>query len=133
MSIIDENCSKEISIEEYSNKVYVDPFYGLPLPKAAVNYTIFSSKWDIEDIGEDNILKIIHRESGDSISLSFNTLTDKIEFVKNIYASQHVKQIGRGIDLEKLANNNIKPNTNTSFNTIIKRIINNFKSSESKN
>ncbi len=133
MSMMEVNCKKEISIGQYSNKIYEDPFYGMPLAKAAVNYTIFSSKWDIEDIDEDNILKIIHRDSGDSISLSFNTLTDKIEFAKNIYASRPVKQVGKGIDLEKLANNNIKPNTNTNFNTIIKKIINNFKSSESKN
>ncbi len=133
MSMQEEKCQKEISIGQYSNKIYEDPFYGIPLPKAAVNYAIFSSKWDIEEIDEDNILKIIHRDSGDSISLSFNSITDKIEFAKNIYSSRQVKQVGKGIDLEKLANRNIKPNTNSNFNTIIKKVINNFKSSESKN
>ena len=103
--------SDKISIGEFSNKVYEDPFYKIPLAKAAVNYSIFSSKWDIEEVKEDNILRIIHRDSGDSISLSFNALKDKIEFVKNIYASQPVKQVGKGIDLEKFANRNIKPKT----------------------
>ncbi len=133
MSTLKEKSEKKISINQYSNKIYEDPLYRIPLPKAAVNYSVFSSKWDIEEIDEDNILKIIHRDSGDSISLSFNTLKDKIEFVKNIYASQRVKQVGKGIDLEKLANRNIKPNTDFNFNTVIKKVINNFKSSESKN
>ena len=133
MSTSREKSVKEISINQFSNKIYEDPLYRIPLPKAAVNYSIFSSKWDIEEVNEDNILKIIHRESGDSISLSFNTLKDKIEFVKNIYASQHVNQVGKGIDLEKLANSNIKPKTDSNLNTVIKKVINNFKSSESKN
>ena len=133
MSTLEEKSEKKISINQFSNKIYEDPLYGIPLPKAAVNYSVFSSKWDIEEIDEDNILKIIHRDSGDSISLSFNTLKDKIEFVKNIYTSQPVKQVGKGIDLEKLANRNIKPKTDFNFNTVVKKVINNFKSSESKN
>ena len=126
MSTLEEKSEKKISINQYSNKIYEDPLYRIPLPKAAVNYSVFSSKWDIEEIDEDNILKIIHRDSGDSISLSFNSLKDKIEFVKNIYASQHVKQVGKGIDLEKLANRNIKPKTDFNFNTIVKKVIYNF-------
>jgi len=133
MSRLEEKLNKEISISNYANKVYEDPFYRVPLAKAAVNYSVFSSKWDIEEVNEDNILKIIHRDSGDNISLSFNTLKDKIEFVKNIYASQHVNQVGKGIDLEKLANRNIKPKTDSNLNTVVKKVINNFKSSESNN
>jgi len=133
MSIHEKEFKSKVSISQFANKVYEDPLYGIPLPKAAVNYSVFSSKWDIEELNEDNILKIIHRESGDSISLSFNTLKDKIEFVKNIYASQPVKQIGKGIDLEKLANRNIKPKNDNYFNSVLKRFIGNFKLSESKN
>jgi len=123
----------KISVSQFANKTYEDPFYKMPLPKAAVNYSIFSSRWDIEEIDEDNILKIIHRDSGDSISLSFNSLKDKIEFTKNIYASQHVRQIGKGIDLEKLANLNIKPRFNNYFNSVFKKITNTLKISELNN
>jgi hypothetical protein len=133
MSISEKNFKSKISISQYANKIYEDPLYRIPLPKAAVNYSIFSSKWDIEEINEDNILKIIHRDSGDSISLSFNSLKDKIEFVKNIYASQPVKQIGKGINLENLANRNIKPKYDNYFNSVLKKLISNFKISESQN
>jgi hypothetical protein len=119
MNSTKEKSAFPISINEYDHKVYEDPFYRLPLPKAAVNYAIFSSRWDLEEISEDNILKIIHRDSGDSISLSFNSLKDKIEFVKNIYASQEVKQLGKGLELEKLANRNIKPRVKHYFETIL--------------
>ena len=133
MSKFEEKYKKKISISNYANKIYEDPFFSIPLAKAAVNYSVFSSKWDIEEVNEDNILKIIHRESGDSISLSFNSLKDKIEFVKNIYTSQRINQIGKGIDLEKLANSNLKPQTDLNLNTVIKKVINNFKFSESNN
>ena len=82
MSASEEKENKEISISHYAYKVYEDPLFGIPLAKAAVNYSVFLGKWNIEEVNEDNILKIIQRESRDSISLSFNTLKDKIEFVK---------------------------------------------------
>ena len=133
MSSIEKNIKSQISISEYANKIYIDPFYGIPLPKAVINYSIFSSKWDIEEVNEDNILKIIHRDSGDSISLSFNTYKDKMEFVKNIYTSRHVKQIGNNNNLEALANRNIKPQRDSYINYVLRKLISNFKDSESNN
>jgi len=133
MSSFESNIKSQISISQYANKIYIDPFYGIPLPKAAVNYSIFSSKWDIEEVNEDNILKIIHRDSGDSISLSFNTYKDKMEFVKNIYTSKHVKQIGNSNKLEVLANRNIKPQRDSYINSVLRKLIRNFKDSESNN
>ncbi len=129
----ERNIKSQISISQYANKTYIDPFYGMPLPKAAVNYSIFSSKWDIEEVNEDNILKIIHRDSGDSISLSFNTYIDKMEFVKNIYASKQVKQIGNSNKLEVLANRNIKPQRDSYISSVLRKLISNFKDSESNN
>ncbi len=111
-----------ISLETYSNKLYIDPQYGEHLPQATINYTIFSSKWDIEDVGEDNILKIIHRESGDSISLSFKSFKDKVEFAKGIYANKPVKQIGQGMNLEEIANSRLKPRPETVINDLLKKV-----------
>ncbi len=99
----------KISINRYANKLYVDPYYGIDRGSSTVNYSVFSSKWDIEDIREENTLKIIHRNSGDSISLSFNTAADKINFIKNIYANHPVKQKGGGFELERMANSHLKP------------------------
>jgi len=98
-----------ISLSEYAGKLYVDPVFGVEMPEIKIQYAVFSSKWDIEEVAEDNRLKIIHRDTGDSITLGFNSITDRIEFVKNIYASRPVKQIGKGMDLETLANKNVLP------------------------
>jgi hypothetical protein len=98
-----------ISIKNFENKLYVDPLYGYEEPKAVINFAVFSSKWDLEELAEDNIIRIIHRDSGDSISLAFKSLFDKIMFVKNIYSSQPIKQVGKGLDIEDMANMHIKP------------------------
>jgi hypothetical protein len=92
------------------------------MPQAKINYAVFSSNWDIEEIEEDNILRIIHRNTGDSISLSFSNIIDRIEFVKNIYASKPVRQVGSGMNLEKYANLNLKPRPDSIFNKIISRL-----------
>jgi len=113
-----------ININKYSGKLYVDPVYGKELPKVKIHYAIFSSKWDIEEVPEDNILRIIHHDSGDSISISFENIMDRIEFVKNIYASKPVKQIGKGMNLEKYANLNIKPREENFFDKIKSRLAN---------
>ncbi|HVO76131.1 MAG TPA: hypothetical protein VMT35_19055 [Ignavibacteriaceae bacterium] len=99
----------KISISQYSGKLYIDPVYGIEQPLMKINYAIFSSRWDIEELPEDNVLKIIHRDSGDSISIAFNSLKDRINFVKLIYASKPVKQIGKGMNLENYANLHLKP------------------------
>ena len=117
-----EKYRSNISIKDYANKLYIDPKYGYEEPKSLVTYSIFSSKWDIEEEDEDNIIRIVHRESGDSISLAFNSLYDKLMFVKNIYSSQPVKQVGKGLNLENLANMHIKPKEDT----ILERIFKNY-------
>jgi len=111
-----------ININKYSGKLYVDPVYGKELPKVKIHYAIFSSKWDIEEVPEDNILRIIHHDSGDSISISFENIMDRIEFVKNIYASKPVKQIGKGMNLEQYANLNIKPREENLIDKIKNRL-----------
>lgn len=121
MEIIDDYKSS-ISLDSYSNKLYIDPQFGEYQPQATINYAIFSSNWDIEDIGEDNILKIIHRDSGDSISLSFKSFKDKVEFAKGIYANNPVKQIGQGLNLEALANGKLKPKPETLIDDLLKKV-----------
>ncbi len=118
-----EYCSS-ININKYSGKLYIDPVYGKELPRVKIHYAIFSSKWDIEEVEEDNILRLIHHDSGDSISISFDNIMDRIEFVKNIYASKPVRQIGKGMNLEQYANLNLKPREENLFDKIISRLAN---------
>ena len=120
---MDTNFKSDLNLKNYDNKLYIDPQYGEDQPQATINYSIFSSKWDIEDIKEDNIVKIIHRESGDSISLSFKSFKDKVEFAKGIYANNPVRQIGSGFNLELLANVRLKPKSETIVNDFFKKII----------
>ena len=116
-----ETYRSDISLSTYTNKLYIDPVFGEHQPQATINYAVFSSQWDIEDVGEDNILKIIHRESGDSISLSFKSFKDKVEFARGIYATNPVKQVGKGLNLEHLANKNIKPKSGNNLSVVIKK------------
>lgn len=111
-----------ISLGSFKNKLYVDPYYGLEHNSSVLNYSVFSDEWDIEDVREDHIIKIIHRSSGATISLSFNTLKDKLNFAKNIYAAKPVRQLDKGMDLEKLANNHLKPSANNPFNNILNKL-----------
>ena len=115
-----ENYRSHISIKDYANKLYIDPNYGYEEPKSAVTYSIFSSKWNIEEMSEDNIIRIIHRDSGDSISLAFNSPSDKLMFLKNIYSSQPIKQTGKGINLEDFANMHVKPKEEKILEKIFK-------------
>ena len=117
------NYKSNISLRNYHKKLYVDPQYGLEQHSAVVNYAVFSNEWDIEDLREDNVLKIIHRSSGDTISLSFNSLKDKVNFVKNIYAAKPVKQVSKGMNLESFANGHLKPSDRRSFNYILNKIV----------
>ncbi len=96
----------DISLKEYENKLYIDPQYGNEHFSSTINYAVFTSKWNIEDVKEDHGVKIVH-PNGDSIVLSFNTFKDKLAFVQNIYSSQHIVQTGKGHDLESLANLNL--------------------------
>jgi hypothetical protein len=112
-----------ISLRGFENKLYIDPQYGLDHHSAVTNYAVFSNEWDIEDVSEDHILKIIHRTSGDTISLSFNSLKDKINFIKNIYAAKPIKQVGKGMELESLANGHLKPSERKSLYSILNKIV----------
>jgi hypothetical protein len=119
----EEIYKSNLSLSKYKNKLYVDPQYGLDHNSSAVNYAVISGEWDIEDIREDYIVKIIHRSTGAAVALSFNSLRDKINFVKNIYAARPVKQIGKGMELEKLANGHLKPVENKTLTDILSKIV----------
>jgi hypothetical protein len=117
-----DNYKSNVNLNSYSNKLYIDPQYGEYQSQATINYAVFSSKWDIEDIKEDNILRIIHRESGDSISLSFKSFKDKVEFAKGIYTNNRVNQIGQGLNLEDLANSKLKPKPETLITDLLQKV-----------
>jgi hypothetical protein len=97
----------DISLNEFRNKLYIDPGYGTEQFSSVINYAVFKNKWNIEDIKENYSIKIVHPGSGDSIILSFNSFKDKVAFSQNIFSSSYIKQTGTGHDLESLANLNL--------------------------
>ena len=116
------NYKSKINISRYSGKLYVDQKYGMEQASVTINYSVFSNKWDIEEVNEDNMLRIIHRNSGDSILLAFNSLKDRINFTKSIYASKWVNQLGQGMNLEEYANMNLKPREETIVDKLFSRL-----------
>jgi hypothetical protein len=119
----EEMYKSNVSLNRYKDKLYVDPQYGLDHHSSSVSYAVFSGEWDIEDIREEYVVKMIHRTSGDTVSLSFNTLKDKINFTKNIYAVKPIKQVGNGMELEKLANSHLKPSPSRTLSGILSKIV----------
>jgi hypothetical protein len=97
----------EIDIHEFANKLYVDPQYAKPKELTSINYATLQGKWDIEDVSEDNSIKIIQRSTGDNIVLSFNSFADKVAFANMLYSVDPLRQIGGGFNLEKYINKNI--------------------------
>ena len=130
--IMSQNKSS-ISINDFANKLYIDPKYGMYQPRATLNYSVFRGKWEIEDSKEDNSVRLINVESGDSLFLSFNSLKDKIEFVKGIYTEYPIKQVGSGMNLENLANDNVKPKFGSYVDNLLKRIVSNIKTTAYSN
>ena len=107
MSIMLKETNKSnISLREYANKLYVDNQYSELQNQSMLNFVSLTGKWDIEDIGEDYSIKIIQRDTGNYILLSFNSFMDKVTFLKSIYTDKPVKQVGVGFGLEMLANGN---------------------------
>lgn len=124
MNIGLEQHESNVDISALNGKIFVDPMYEEEEARARINYAVFSSEWDIGEPEEQNTLKIIHRNSNDSITLGFASRNDKIRFANVIYASQKVKQVGPGMNLEVLANQRIKPHpiiTNVSIGKIVQR------------
>lgn len=119
----EEIYKSNVSLNRYKDKLYVDPQYGLDHHSASISYAVFSGEWDIEDVREEYVVKMIHRTSGDTVSLSFNSLKDKINFTKNIYAAKPIKQVGNGMELEKLANSHLKPSTSKTLSGILSKIV----------
>jgi hypothetical protein len=116
----------DISVREYDYKLYVDPQYGEELNPSVINYAVLSSKWSIEDVHEDHTIKIIHKQTQDSISLSFNSFKDKLAFAANIYSSAPVKQVGKGHDLESIANLHILYPDKSSYEVKVASVLNMF-------
>lgn len=93
--------------------VFSDPLYSIE-KRSIVNYTVFKGKWEfenIDDIDENDpdkcAIKFTPVRDSSDISIAFKSLKDRVEFMDSIYSNNEMKQIGSGINLEKIANSKV--------------------------
>ena len=102
-------------INEQGKKILIfsDPFYSRE-KRSIVNYTTFRGKWEFEnldDIDENDpdkcAVKFIPVRDSSNITIAFKSLKDRVVFMDSIYSNNEMKQIGSGINLEKIANSKV--------------------------
>ncbi len=102
-------------INEEGKKILVfsDPLYSRE-KRSVVNYTNFRGKWEFENldgIDENDLdkcaVKFTPVRDSSNITIAFKSLKDRIEFMDSIYSENEMKQIGSGINLEKIANSKV--------------------------
>lgn len=93
--------------------VFKDPLHSRE-KRSVVNYTIFRGKWEFENIDDlddtdENKCAISFTpvKDGSNLTIAFKSHKDRIEFMDSIYSDSEMKQLGGGIDLEKLANSKV--------------------------
>jgi hypothetical protein len=93
--------------------VFNDPLHSRE-KRSIVNYTIFKGKWEFENIDdldetdqEKCAVKFTPVKDGSNVTVAFKSLKDRVEFIDSIYSNNEMKQLGGGIDLEKLANSKV--------------------------
>ena len=110
-----EDLHPKTVINEEGKKILVfsDPLYSRE-KRSVVNYTNFRGKWEFEnldDIDEDDpekcAVKFTPVRDSSNITIAFKSLKDRIEFMDSIYSDNEMKQIGSGINLEKIANSKV--------------------------
>jgi len=110
-----EDLHPKTVINEEGKKIVVfnDPLYSRE-KRSVVNYTNFRGKWEFEnldDIDENDpekcAVKFTPVRDSSDITIAFKSLKDRIEFMDSIYSDREMKQIGSGINLEKIANSKV--------------------------
>jgi hypothetical protein len=93
--------------------VFSDPLYSRE-KRSIINYTVFNGKWEFENIDdlddtdkEKCAVKFTPVRDNSSTTIVFKSLKDRIEFMDSIYSDSEMKQMGGGINLERLANSKV--------------------------
>ncbi len=120
-SALNEKNESDLStvINEEGKEVLVfnDPLYSRE-KRSIINYTIFNGKWEFENIDdlddtdkEKCAVKFTPVKDNSSTTIVFKSLKDRIEFMDSIYSDSEMKQMGGGINLERLANSKVLKTT----------------------
>jgi hypothetical protein len=113
-----ENSHKTIINKEGKEVlVFSDPLYSKE-KRSIINYSIFRGKWEFENIDdlddtdhEKCAVKFTPIKDNSNITIAFKSHKDRVEFIDSIYSDSQMKQMGGGIDLEKLANSKVLQTT----------------------
>ncbi len=118
-SVLNEEFDLSTVINEEGKEVLVfnDPLYSRE-KRSIINYTIFNGKWEFENIDdiddtdkEKCAVKFTPVKDNSSTTIVFKSLKDRIEFMDSIYSDSEMKQMGGGINLERLANSKVLKTT----------------------
>ncbi len=104
-----------LSVNSKGEKILVfdDPLYSKE-KRSIINYSEFTGKWDFEIIDDADSsdpekcsVKLIPKKEFSEITLTFKSMKDRVEFMSSIYSDNELKQRGRGMNLEHMANHDV--------------------------
>ena len=100
-----ETGGAEVSdVREFRGKLYEDVKFK-PLHTTKFEDVTLKGRWDMEltdDSEATFILGLVHRDSGDSIILTFPSPLERKRFAESIVCLGHVQQVTPGMNLEGL-------------------------------
>ena len=109
--------STDVNLKEFNGKLYDDPYFGQEMTTAKILYTVVKGDWmideDIDDFGENPIVKLIDNKSGQVIEFAFPDQTNKLIFLNEMNATQEIKQQHSGMNIGEVVNKNLPPKKKT--------------------
>jgi hypothetical protein len=110
-----EDLHPKVIVNEDGKKILVfnDPLYSRE-KRSIINYAVFKGKWEFENIDEIDendsekcAVKFAPIKDLSNMTIAFKSLKDRVEFMDSIYSDNEMKQVGTGINLERLANSKV--------------------------
>lgn len=113
----DENSEpeREEIINEEGRKVLIfnDPLHSRE-SRSVVNYTTFRGRWEFENVDKIDesdprkcAVKFTPIKDGSYLTIAFNSVKDRLEFMNSLYSDSELKQLGGGMNLERFANSKV--------------------------
>lgn len=106
---------QEELINEKGKKVLVfnDPLHSKE-SRSVVNFTTFRGRWEFENIDKFDdsdprkcAVKFTPVKDGSHLTIAFNSVNDRLEFMNSLYSDSELRQLGGGMNLERFANSKI--------------------------
>lgn len=113
----DEEETKTITKDGEKVLVFRDPLYSRE-KRAVINYAVFRGKWEFEELDrideeqqEKCAVKFSPETDGSNLTLAFNSISDRVEFMGSIFSDNEMKHVEGESPLTKLANSKVLKTT----------------------